>query len=152
MRRLPLEDFFVGYRQTALASDEVIASITLPKLWQGEVFFCDKLSKRRDQDISTVAAGYRLRLHDGKIEDVRVGFGGMAAMPKRALRVEHALNGQAFSAAAFEAAATAIGREFQPIDDWRGSAAYRLQAAANLLRRLYLRISEPESAVEVEAL
>ena len=151
-RRIPLEEFFVGYRKTALDADEVIASITLPKLRPHEVFFCDKLSKRRDQDISTVAAGYRLGLRDGKIEDVRVGFGGMAAMSKRARQVEQALKGEVFSAIAFEAAAAAVAEDFQPIDDWRGSAAYRLQAAANLLRRLYWRIAEPGSTVEVEAL
>ena len=151
-RDLPLEDFFLGYRKTALAADEVIQSLTLPKLWPGEVFFCDKLSKRRDQDISTVAAGYRLRIKDGKIEDVRIGFGGMAATPKRASHVEQALKDQPFSAATFENAAAAVARDFQPIDDWRGSAAYRLTAAANLLRRLYWRIAEPQRAVEVEAL
>ncbi len=147
-----LEDFFLGYRKTALATDEVIQSLTLPKLWPGEVFFCDKLSKRRDQDISTVAAGYRLRVKNGKIENVRIGFGGMAATPKRAPHVEQALKDQAFSPATFESAAAAVARDFQPIDDWRGSASYRLTAAANLLRRLYWRIAEPQRAVEVEAL
>jgi xanthine dehydrogenase small subunit len=151
-RDLALEDFFLGYRKTALAPDEVIQSLTLPKLWPGEVFFCDKLSKRRDQDISTVAAGYRLRVTKGKIEDVRVGFGGMAATPRRASHVEQALKDQPFSPAAFESAAAAVARDFQPIDDWRGSASYRLTAAANLLRRLYWRIAEPQRAVEVEAL
>jgi xanthine dehydrogenase small subunit len=151
-RDLPLEDFFLGYRKTALAPDEVIQSLTLPKLWPGEVFFCDKLSKRRDQDISTVAAGYRLRIKQGKIEDARIGFGGMAATPKRASHVEEALKGQALSAATFESAAAAVAQDFQPIDDWRGSASYRLTAAANLLRRLYWRFAEPQRAVEVEAL
>jgi xanthine dehydrogenase small subunit len=151
-RDLALEDFFVGYRKTALAPDEVIQSLTVPKLWPGEVFFCDKLSKRRDQDISTVAAGYRLRIKQGKIEDVRIGFGGMAATPRRASHVERALNGQVFSAATFESAAAAVAQDFQPIDDWRGSASYRLTAAANLLRRLYWRVAEPQRAVEVEAL
>jgi xanthine dehydrogenase small subunit len=151
-RELMLEDFFLGYRKTALATDEVIQSLTLPKLWPGELFFCDKLSKRRDQDISAVAAGYRLRIEKGKIEDVRIGFGGMAATPKRARHVEQALKDQAFSATTFEGAAAAIARDFQPIDDWRGSASYRLTAAANLLRRLHWRIAEPQRAVEVEAL
>jgi xanthine dehydrogenase small subunit len=151
-RDLPLEDFFLGYRKTALAPDEVIQSLSLPKLWPGEVFFCDKLSKRRDQDISTVAAGYRLRIKQGKIEDARIGFGGMAATPKRASHVEEALKGQALSAATFESAAAAVAQDFQPIDDWRGSASYRLTAAANLLRRLYWRLAEPQRAVEVEAL
>src|SRR5215470_2068263 len=151
-RELPLEKFFVGYRKTALAPDEVIESITLPKLWPGVVFFCDKLSKRRDQDISTVAAGYRLRVKDGTIEDVRMGFGGMAATPKCAVHAQQALKGQPVSADSFEAAAAALAHDFQPIDDWRGSASYRLTAAANLLRRLYWRIAEPRRVVEVEAL
>jgi xanthine dehydrogenase small subunit len=151
-RDLALEDFFVGYRKTALAPDEVIQSLVMPKLWPGELFFCDKLSKRRDQDISTVAVGYRLRIKQGKIEGVRIGCGGMAATPKRASHVEQALQDQALSAATFEDAAAAVARDFQPIDDWRGSASYRLTAAANLLRRLYWRIAEPQRAAEVEAL
>ncbi|MDP2333074.1 MAG: xanthine dehydrogenase small subunit [Reyranella sp.] len=146
-RDLPLEDFFLGYRKTALAPDEVIQSLTMPKLWPGEVFFCDKVSKRRDQDISTVAAGYRLRIKNGRIEDVRIGFGGMAATPKRARHIEAALQKEGFAAAV-----AAVPKDFKPIDDWRGSAAYRLQVAANLLRRLELRIAEPGRAVEVEAL
>jgi xanthine dehydrogenase small subunit len=146
-RELPIDDFFVGYRKTALAPDEVIESITLPKLRPQEVFFCDKVSKRRDQDIATVAAAYRLRLAGGKVEDVRIGFGGMAATPKRAAHAEAALiKGD------FDAAATALARDFQPIDDWRGTAAYRLQVAANLLRRLKLRLDAPSQPVEVEAL
>jgi xanthine dehydrogenase small subunit len=151
-RDLRLEDFFLGYRKTALVTDEVIQSLTLPKLRPGELFFCDKLSKRRDQDISTVAAGYRVRIRHGTIEDVLIGFGGMAATPKRASHVEQALKGQALSPATFEAAAAAVARDFQPIDDWRGSASYRLAAAANLLRRLYWRIADPGHALEVEAL
>ena len=146
-RDLPLEEFFLGYRKTALAPDEVIQSLSMPRLWPGEVFFCDKVSKRRDQDISTVAAGYRLRIKNGKIEDVRIGFGGMAATPKRARHVEAALLTEGFAAAA-----AVVPKDFEPIDDWRGSAAYRLAVAANLLRRLELRIAEPGRAVEVEAL
>jgi xanthine dehydrogenase small subunit len=146
-RDLPLEDFFVSYRKTALAADEVIQSITIPKLSSGEVFFCDKLSKRRDQDISTVAAGYRLRLRNGRIEGVRIAYGGMAATPKRAAGAEVALLKDGFAAAA-----RALEMEFEPIDDWRGTGAYRLQAAKNLLRRLELRIGSPAYAVEIEAL
>jgi xanthine dehydrogenase small subunit len=146
-RELPLEEFFLDYRKTALAPDEVIQSLAVPRLGPGEVFFCDKVSKRRDQDISTVAAAYRLRIKDGKIEDVRTGFGGMAATPRRAPQVEAAL-----LKGGFEDAAHAVARDFQPIDDWRGTAGYRLQVAANLLRRLQLRIADPDQPLEVEAL
>ena len=146
-RELPLEAFFLDYRKTALAADEVIQSIAIPKLSRGEAFFCDKVSKRRDQDISTVAAGYRLRMNQDRLDEVRIAFGGMAATPKRAHAVEAALKKDGFAAAA-----AALDAEFKPIDDWRGSAAYRLQAAKNLLRRLELRVTAPDQAVEVEAL
>ncbi|MBN9091191.1 MAG: xanthine dehydrogenase small subunit [Reyranella sp.] len=147
VRELPLEDFFVGYRKTALAPDEVIQSFRLPRLWPGETFHCDKVSKRRDQDISTVAGAYRLRVRNGRIEEARLAFGGMAATPKRARHAEAALLKDGF-----DAARAALAQDFQPIDDWRGTAAYRLQVAANLLRRLELRLAEPQRPVEVEAL
>ncbi|UYN94564.1 MAG: xanthine dehydrogenase small subunit [Enhydrobacter sp.] len=146
-RELPLEEFFIGYRKTALAPDEVIESISVPKLQPGEIFHCDKVSKRRDQDISTVAGAYRLRIGNGKVEEARLAFGGMAAIPKRAGNAEAAL-----LKGGFTAAAAALARDFQPIDDWRGTASYRLIVAANLLRRLELRIAQPRHAVEVEAL
>jgi xanthine dehydrogenase small subunit len=147
IRDLPLEDFFLDYRKTALAPDEVIQSFTLPRLWPGETFHCDKISKRRDQDISTVAGAYRIRIRHGKIEDVRLAFGGMAATPRRASRAEAALLKDGF-----DAARAALAEDFQPLDDWRGTASYRLQVAANLLRRLELRLAEPQRPVEVEAL
>jgi xanthine dehydrogenase small subunit len=146
-RELPLEEFFVDYRKTALAPDEVIESLTLPRLSPDEHFFCDKVSKRRDQDISTVAGAYRVRITDGRIEEARLAFGGMAAMPRRASHAEAALLKDGFAAAA-----AALSRDFQPIDDWRGTSAYRLQVAMNLLRRLEVRLAEPERPVEVEAL
>ena len=136
----------LDYRKTVLAADEVIESISLQKLWPGEVFYCDKVSKRRDQDISTVAGAYRLRLKDGKVEDVRTGFGGMAATPKRAANAEAALR-----RGDFEGAAEAIKRDFQPIDDWRGTASYRVTVAANLIRRLKLRIDGTPS-IDLESL
>ncbi|SKA13210.1 xanthine dehydrogenase small subunit [Enhydrobacter aerosaccus] len=147
VRELPLEQFFLDYRKTALAPDEVIQSLTMPRLWPGEHFFCDKISKRHDQDISTVAAAYRVRVRNGRFEDVRLAFGGMAATPRRAAAAEAALLKDGFPAAI-----DALPRDFQPIDDWRGSGAYRLQVAANLLRRLELRLADPSRPLEVEAL
>jgi xanthine dehydrogenase small subunit len=146
-RDVPLEQFLVGYRKTALEPHEVIQSVTVPRLRPGESFHCDKVSKRRDQDISTVAGAYRLRIKSGRIEDARLAFGGMAATPRRASHAEAALLKDGF-----EAACAALAQDFQPLDDWRGTAAYRLQVAANLLRRLELRLAEPRRPVEVEAL
>jgi xanthine dehydrogenase small subunit len=147
VRELPLEEFFIGYRKTALAPDEVIQCMTMERLWPGETFHVDKVSKRRDQDISTVAGAYRVRIKHGKIEDARLAFGGMAATPKRASHAEAALLKDGF-----DAARAALPQDFQPLDDWRGTAAYRLQVAANLLRRLELRLADPQRPVEAEAL
>jgi xanthine dehydrogenase small subunit len=146
-REIALDDFFLDYRKTALASDEVIQSMTTPRLRPGEQFFCDKVSKRRDQDISTVAGAYRVRIRNGKVENARLAFGGMAATPRRAAHAEAALEKSGFAAAA-----DALPRDFQPIDDWRGTASYRLLVAANLVRRLELRLADPQRPVEVEAL
>jgi xanthine dehydrogenase small subunit len=146
-REVLLDDFFLDYRKTALAPDEIIQSISMPRLWEGETFHCDKVSKRRDQDISTVAGAYRVRIRNGKIEDARLAFGGMAATPRRARAAEAALLKEGFAAAA-----AAIASDFEPVDDWRGSAAYRLQVAANLLRRLELRLADPRRVLEVESL
>ena len=71
----------------------------------------------------------------------------MAATPRRAVAVETALREGGFAAAA-----AALEQTFQPIDDWRGTAAYRLQAAKNLRRRLELRITQPGHVIDLEAL
>jgi len=146
-REVLLDDFFLDYRKTALAPDEVIQSLSMPRLWEGETFHCDKVSKRRDQDISTVAGAYRVRIRHGRIEDARLAFGGMAATPRRARAAEAALLKDGFAAAI-----AAVETDFKPVDDWRGSASYRTQVAANLLRRLELRLAEPGRVLEVEAL
>ena len=146
-REILLDDFFLDYRKTALAPDEVIQSLSMPRLWEGETFHCDKVSKRRDQDISTVAGAYRVRIRNGRIEDARLAFGGMAATPRRARAAEAALLKDGFAAAI-----AAVASDFKPVDDWRGSASYRRQVAANLLRRLELRLAEPGRVLEVEAL
>ena len=119
----------------------------MPRASVEKLFRAYKISKRLDDDISAVCAAFNIRLENGVVAEARVAFGGMAATPKRAMAVETALKKDGFAAAI-----AAVESEFKPIDDWRGSAAYRLQAAKNLLRRLELRVSSPGQAVEVEAL
>ena len=151
-RTVGIDDYFLGYRRTALAADEVIEAIDIKVPQAGELFHVDKISKRRDQDISAVLGACRLRIEDGVVRTARLAFGGMAATPARALRAEAALIGQGWSEATVERAAAALADDFQPLDDWRGSAAYRLAVAGNLLRRLYLRATQPGAIVEVDQL
>jgi len=96
------------------------------------------VSKRREQDIATVSAGIALAIEDGRVRHVRLAFGGMAAIPARARAAEAALEGAAWDEAALERAVAALDRDFEPISDHRGSAAYRRTVAANLLWRAWL--------------
>ncbi|MAX33310.1 MAG: xanthine dehydrogenase small subunit [Halomonadaceae bacterium] len=139
-REMPAQDFFLDYRQTALGAQEVLREIRLPWLTEGRQLKVWKLSKRREDDISAVLGAFSWQLEDGRLRDVRLAFGGMAAIPARARGAEAALEGQPPSEAAFAAARQALDDDFQPLSDVRGSSAYRRLAAANLLERLRLKI------------
>jgi xanthine dehydrogenase small subunit len=151
-RTIDADKFFIGYRRTALAKDELIESIAIPKPSSDTVLFADKVSKRRDQDISTLCGVFRLRIQGGVIRDVRLAFGGMAATPRRAREAEAALLGQRLDAAVFATASEHVAGEFAPISDWRGSAEYRRAVARNLLQRLHLRLANTGIPLELDAL
>jgi xanthine dehydrogenase small subunit len=140
-RVLPVEAFIAGYRKTALAAAEVIAAIRIPVLAPGREFAAYKLSKRFDQDISTVIAAFVIERHGGKVRELRVAYGGMAARAMRAPSVEAALAGRPWAPAWLADIDSLLARDFTPIGDHRGSAAYRMRAAAGLLRRFQLETS-----------
>jgi xanthine dehydrogenase small subunit len=96
-----------------------------------------KLSKRWDQDISAVCGAFDLHVEGGRVAHARIAFGGMAGIPKRARAVEAALVGQTWTQATVEATLPAFARDFTPLSDMRASAAYRLDGARNMLRRLW---------------
>ena len=135
-RTLPLEDFFLDYRKTELRAGEVIASVTLPKLTPDQDYRVYKISKRYDQDISTVCGAFRVTQENGIVTDARIAFGGMAAIPKRVKSAEQAMIGKTLDEEAVAACAQAIAAELAPLSDWRGSAEYRLMVAQNLVERL----------------
>ena len=138
-RRVPLDEFFLSYRKTALQPKELLAAVEVPRLDPKTVRALSyKVSKRRELDISTVAAGLLVQLGEGDVVTKAVfAFGGMAATPKRAAKTEGALVGQRWSAAAVEAALPKLQEDFTPLNDHRGSAAYRAKVAANLLRGFF---------------
>lgn len=137
-RTVKLEDFFVAYGKQDRKAGEFVESIHIPYLSADDQFAAYKITKRRDEDISAVCAAFRVSIVDGKITDAVIAFGGMAATPKRAKAAEKALVGKSWNEGAFEAAATALARDFKPISDMRASAEYRMLAAQNLVRRFYL--------------
>jgi xanthine dehydrogenase small subunit len=137
-RRIPLEAFFTGYRKTVLAPKELLCAVEIPRIPSGALACAYKVSKRRELDISTVAAGLFVeRDSHGTVLRARLGFGGMAATPKRASAVEAALIGKKWDEATLEQAITKLPVDFQPLSDHRGSSAYRALVAANFLRGFY---------------
>jgi xanthine dehydrogenase small subunit len=137
-RSVKLDDFFTGYRRTVLAAGEFIERIDVPVPRWGESFRCYKVSKRFDQDISAVCGAFRLRLIDGVVRDIRIGFGGMAATPVRATAVEAALMGRPWTEPTIRTAQTVMDSAFSPLSDMRASAAYRRTVARNLLLKCFL--------------
>jgi xanthine dehydrogenase small subunit len=150
-RVLPVESFITGYRKTVLAPGEVIASIRIPLLASGEEFAAYKVCKRFDQDISSVVAAFRLERRAGKVVTLHAAYGGMAHRAMRATSLEAALRGRPWTPAWLADVEALLARDFTPITDHRGGAAYRLRAAAGLLRRFQLEASLAEP-MRVEAL
>jgi xanthine dehydrogenase small subunit len=136
-RTLPLEDYFIAYGKQDRAPGEWVEKVHIPRPSPETLIRIVKLSKRFDSDISSLCGAFAIPIADGRIGSARVAFGGMAGTPKRAGRCEAALSGKPWSLDTVEKAAAALGNDFTPLDDLRGSAAYRLEAAANLLRRIW---------------
>ncbi|MDO9337858.1 MAG: xanthine dehydrogenase small subunit [Caulobacter sp.] len=137
VRVLPLEDYFIAYGEQDRRPGEFIETITIPRPDPDRRIAIFKLTKRFDQDISAVCGAFCLAIDGGMVTRARIAFGGMAATPKRAAACEAALTGRPWTEDTVEAAAAALADDFQPIDDMRASAAYRLTAAQNLLRKLH---------------
>jgi xanthine dehydrogenase small subunit len=151
VRTLSVESFVTGYRKTALATGEVIAKIRIPLLAAGQDFAAYKLSKRFDQDISTVIGAFRLTRHDDKVRDIRAAYGGMGPRAARAPSMEAALTGRPWAREAVPDFDALLARDFTPMTDHRGGAGYRSRAAAGLLRRFQLETTAT-APVRVEAL
>jgi xanthine dehydrogenase small subunit len=141
VRELPIDEFFLAYRKTALGPGEFIAAIRVPRAQPDIQFRAYKISKRFDQDISAVCGAFALTVEGGRVARIRIGFGGMAAIPKRASQAEASLQGQLWNEAAARAAMRAMEQDFQPIADMRASADYRLKVARNLLLKFFLETS-----------
>ena len=142
-RTMPLENFFLSYGRQDLAPGEFVEGVRIPRPPGDALVRIVKLSKRFDSDISGVCGAFALRIEAGFVAEARVAFGGMAGIPARAPGCEAALTGKAWTGETVEAAAAALSADYDPLDDLRGSAAYRRKAAANLLRRLWAEQHEP---------
>ncbi len=144
-RTVKLEDFFSGYRRTAMHADEVMEAVRVPRGLPGRCEFF-KVSKRREMDISIVSAAFRIVTgEDGRISDARLAFGGVAATPLRAKNVEEALLGERL--VPNRAISDLLTSGFRPISDVRGTAEYR----SSLIHGLWMKFLSGERGAMDEA-
>ena len=134
-REIPLDDFFLGYRKTALQPGEFIERVRVPLPDAGLRFATYKVAKRFDQDISAVCGAFAVTVERGRVQEARLAYGGMAAIPKRAIACETALVGKPWTEETVASLLPLLDGEFQPLSDMRASAAYRTLVARNLLRK-----------------
>jgi xanthine dehydrogenase small subunit len=140
VRRLPLPDFYIDYMKNQLQPGEFVQGLAIPLAAMRRQVRAYKISKRFDCDISALCAGFAIELEAGSdtVKAVRLAFGGMAAIVKRAASAEAALVGKPWTQASVNAAKLALAQDFKPLSDMRASADYRLQVAQNLIQRLWL--------------
>jgi xanthine dehydrogenase small subunit len=146
-RRLPLREFFVDYRKTVLAPGEWIASVHLPRpLPRLQRFY--KVSKRVLDDISTVAAAFALDLSgDGRVLRLRAAYGGVAATPLVAAELERLALGLPWrEPSTLQRLREALAELGSPLDDQRGSAAYRRAMIGTLFERFHVETSGSEGS------
>ena len=138
---IPINEFFVGYRKTKLKKGEFIYSIKIP-LSKHNIFKAYKISKRFDDDISSVCGSFNLEINKDYIKKVKIAYGGMSEVPKRAIKTEKILKNSKFSEEIFDKATKNLEKDFSPIDDMRASKEYRLEIAKNLLLKCYFEIKD----------
>src|SRR4029077_8104525 len=102
-----------------------------------------KISKRFDQDITACLGAFNLRLTQGRVADIRICYGGMAGIPKRARECEKALMGRPWNLATIQEGQAALRRDYTPLSDMRARQAYRALAAENLLLKFFEETEAP---------
>jgi xanthine dehydrogenase small subunit len=141
-RWVEMEDFITGYRKNCLSKDELIKGVFIPYVEPGIVFKTEKISTRRDLDISTLSIAMRLKTNAGNmVEGIILAYGGMAERPKRAANTEKFLLNKPWTKETIVEAKELIEQDFTPISDARSGAEYRMMAAKNLLMKML--IQEP---------
>ncbi len=137
---IPINNFFIGYRKTKLKKNEFIRSIKIP-LFKKNIFKAFKISKRFDDDISSICGSFNFEINNNKIKQVFIAYGGMAEVPKRAKACEEILKGKPLKINTFIKAKDYLEKDFEPIGDMRASKEYRLEIAKNLLIKCFIEIN-----------
>jgi xanthine dehydrogenase small subunit len=148
IRKVNIKNFFRGYRKNILKKDEIISSIEIPYANKKNKIFSWKLSKRYDQDISTVSLAINIQMQNNIIKELHIAAGGVAATPILLEKLSKLMLEKKLD----EAVGFAIDNlenYIQPISDLRGSSHYRLEAIKGLLRRLETCFNQSRNSLSI---
>jgi CO/xanthine dehydrogenase FAD-binding subunit len=134
-RRLPLEEFFRGPGQTALAAGELLLWVELPRKHAGWTIRYERLDVRRAMDIAIVGVALALRRDGPHVAEARLALGAVAPIPLRVREAEAALVAGGLTPAAIDRVAELALAAARPIGDVRATAAYRREMVGALVRR-----------------
>ncbi len=143
-RKIPMSEFYKGYKQLSLHKDELITRILLPLPKADELVKLYKISRRQHLDISAFTAAIRISLKGNIIEKAFVVFGGVGPVVMRCPEVEAALTGKVHELATYEAAGKIAKETIAPITDVRGSRDFRLTLAENIMTKFYYETASSE--------
>ena len=136
-RTVSIRDFYLGYKKLDLKADEIITRIVIPLPAKDETLRLYKISKRSHLDISSFTAAMLMSKSDGRVDSIRIAYGGVAPVVLRLPKTEAFLAGKTFARETFAEAGEVARGEVAPISDVRGTRDFRLQLAENILQRFY---------------
>jgi CO/xanthine dehydrogenase FAD-binding subunit len=143
-RRIPYSNFHTGYKRTAMAADELLYAVHMPRRFARHRQYLRKVGTRRAMAISKVALAATALVESGIVREIRLAAASLAAFPTRLYRTEDTLPGRRVTKETMRAARNALLAEALPIDDIRSTAEYRRRVAANLLQEFLLELCNEE--------
>jgi xanthine dehydrogenase small subunit len=136
-RRVKVGSFYKGYKKLDLLADEIVRQIRIPLPGGNEILKLYKVSKRKNLDISTFTAAFKMQLAQDKIDSARIAYGGVAPTVLYLPKTEAYLAGKPFAEKTFVEAGLIARGEITPISDVRGDAEYRFGLAETILLKLF---------------
>ena len=136
-RKVSMNDYFISYKKTKLRRKEFIKEIIIPLKSKNNILKCYKISKRIDDDISSVFMAINTEIKNKKFKSINIVCGGMAAIPKIAKKTENFLKNKKINLDNISKAKKIISKEFSPLSDVRSSKSYRTKIVSNLLDRFW---------------
>ncbi len=137
-RRVPISDFYQGYKKIGMASDEILWAVLLPKNKLKQRVY--KVSQRKDLDIATINLAIAYELKEGVFSHLKLAFGGVAETSLRMTSIESLALGRKPDALFVADCAKAIDLALRPLSDVRGSSKYRMLLAKNLIQKWVVEI------------